>query len=108
MAIWCFEEHVLWGRTAQNVQTALSLVSDNAASPVGGGGSESPRWQAWWWFKCENIRAVGLWMLIGLLMRKTVEAFQDIAFISSICLSLDHPLHKRQIPYPQLSQNTTL
>ena len=37
MAIWCFEEHVLWGRTAQNVQTALCLVSNNAASPVGGG-----------------------------------------------------------------------
>ena len=58
MAIWCFEEHVLWGRTAQNVQMVSSLVSDNAASPVGGA-SESPHWQAWW-FKRENIPSLFL------------------------------------------------
>ena len=36
MVIWCFEEHVLQGQTAQSVQMASSLVSDDAASPVGG------------------------------------------------------------------------
>jgi len=36
VAIWCFEGLILQGQPAQNVQMALSLVSDNAVSLAGG------------------------------------------------------------------------